>query len=107
MKKSTIILLITILFLQTGSCIARMSGAGAGLLGGGLGFMAGTMVASSAARNNSYNSEPQVVYTTIDRRPIVNNHYYPEKQNKNSYPEQDSSDDDSEYEYKVIRVKKS
>ena len=84
----------------------RMSGAGAGVLGGGLGFLAGTMVASSIARNNrSYESEPQVVYTTIDKRPIettvVNHHYY------NSDPEDTDSDDtDSDYEYKVVKVKK-
>ena len=86
----------------------RMSGAGAGILGGGIGFLAGTMVASSVARNNrSYNTEPQVVYTTVDKRPIektvVNNHYYNSDSEDSDF---DGTDDDSDYEYKVVKVKK-
>ena len=86
---------------------ARMSGAGAGVLGGGLGFLAGTMVASSVARNNrSYYSEPQVVYTTVDKRPIettvVNHHHHYSSDSEDS----DSDETDGEYEYKVVKVKK-
>ena len=103
-----IFLALSIVLTQAESCEARMSGAGAGLLGGGLGFMAGTMVASSVARNNrSYNSEPQAVYTTVDQRPIINHHYYNEPNTSDSVLDSTDSDDDSDYEYKVVRVKKS
>ncbi len=87
---------------------ARMSGAGAGVLGGGLGFLAGTMVASSVARNNrSYSAEPQVIYTTVDKRPIettvVNHHHHYSSDSEDSY----SDETDGEYEYKVVKVKKN
>ncbi len=120
MEKRNKIKLLFLLFsiLLTEESFARMSGAGAGLLGGGIGFLAGSMVTNAANRRrerSSYYDEPQVVYTTIDRRPI-NNHYYYNKNSANQRSEYNDTDDydniDSQiddaddYEYKVVKIKK-
>lgn len=112
------ILLVLLTSLLGQETVCRMSGAGAGVLGGAIGFMGGTMLANSRSsrRQSSYDEQP-VVYTTVDQRPI-HNHYYTttaqesELENDDYYDlesdhdQNDSNDSDENYEYKVIKVKK-
>ena len=90
-RRLVIIAIITLF--QATDLLARMSNTGAGFLGAGAGFLAGSMIASSQNRGRDVYVQQPPVYTTVDRRQY---HYYNDAESDSDFT--DDLDDQDEFD---------